>query len=372
MSERLKNLEDALVRLQEKKHKVVFLIPDTNGIARASIAISYKHAMALHKQGIAVVMLHDKKDYMGVGAWLGEEYETLTHTSIESNQLEVSASDFLVIPELYGNVVEKVEHLPCQKIIFVQSLEYMLDTYAPGKTWLDYGVLETMTTSKEAKDYIQDLMYVTNVKVVPIGVSDAFKPFKRLKKPVIAIHCKDTRKTAKLLKMFYIKYPYLRWLTFRDMHGMTENDFARNLSECILAVWSDQSSTFPLFLVEALKCDVPVVAQMPQLLFDWTTDDVATWAMTDAQIVELIARYVKTWMEDNVPEEFEHLDKLVEGKFTMTEMEEAITKVYGEYLEERIDVLSKVVTKAQEAEAAKAAEAETNNTETPQTDEEKS
>jgi hypothetical protein len=356
MSERLKNLEGAVERLQKKEHKVVFLVPDTNGIARASVAVTYKHAIALHRRGIAVIMLHDKNDYMGVGAWLGDEYEKLPHSSIESNKLEVSASDFIVIPELYGNVVEKIEHLPCQKIVFVQSLEYMLDTYTPGKTWLNYGALETMTTSPEAKQYIEDLMYVTNVKVVPIGVSDKFIPYKKLKKPVIAIHCKDTRKTAKLLKMFYIKYPYLRWITFRDMHGMTENDFARNLSECVVAIWSDQNSTFPLFVAESLKCNVPVVAQIPTLILDWMTDDVATWAMTDAQIVELVARFVKTWLEDHVPDEFENLNEL------------AVERVYGEYVEERIAMLTKVVEKLKESEA----EAETNNTETTQTNEEQS
>jgi glycosyltransferase involved in cell wall biosynthesis len=167
--------------------------------------------------------------------------------------------------------------------------------------------------------------------------------------------------------MFYIKYPYLRWITFRDMHGMTQNDFARNLSECILAIWSDQISTFPLFLVEALKCDVPVVAQMPQLLFDWTTDEVATWAMTDAQIIELVARFIKSWLEDNVPDEFKNLDKLIEGKFTVEEMENEVARVYDEYLTERIDTLTKAIDKLKEKEAAD----EANKTEIPQIDEKK-
>lgn len=348
MSNKLKNLESALERLQNKTHKVIFLVPDTNGIARASIAVMYRHAMTLHKQGINVVMLHEKNDYMGVGAWLGEEYDKLPHSSIESNKLEVSLSDFLIIPEIYGNVVEKVEHLPCQKILFVQSLEYMFDTYSPGKTWLNYGVLETMTTSPEAKAYIEDLMYMTNVKVVPIGIPDYFKPYDKLKKPVVAIHCKETRKTAKLLKMFYVKYPYLRWITFRDMHGMTEEDFARNLSECILSVWSDQNSTFPLFIVESLKCNVPVIAQMPNIILDWMTDEAATWAMTDSQIVELTGRFIKTWLEDHIPEEFNDINTLMDGKFTIEDMESAVVRVYDEYLDTRIKDLTVVIEKVKE------------------------
>lgn len=361
MSERLKNFENALERLRTKKHKIIFLVPDTRGIARASVAVTYKHAMTLHNQGLDVVMLHDKNDYMGVGAWLGDEYDKLPHTSIESNKLEVSISDFLIIPETYGNVVEKIEQLPCMKILFVQSLEYMLDTYSPGKTWLNYGVMDTMTTSPEAKQYIEDLMYMDNVKIVPLGISDEFKPYTKLKKPVIAIHCKDTRKTAKLLKMFYIKYPYLRWITFRDLHGMTEADFARNLSECILSIWSDQSSTFPLFVAESLKTNVPVIAQMPAIILDWMTDDMATWAMTDMQIIELTGRFIKTWLEDQVPEDFDNLTRFTDGKFTVDEMTKAIITVYDEYLAERIETITEVIDNFKDA----------NNIETPKTNEEK-
>lgn len=361
MSEKVKNLQAALERLQNKEYKVIFMVPDTKGIARGSVAVTYNHAMTLHKNGVKVIMLHDKNDFMSVGAWMGDEYDKLEHISIESNKLEVSASDFLVIPEVYGNIVEKIQHLPCQKIVFVQSVEYMLDTYSPGKTWLDYGVLDTMTTSPEAAQFLSDLMYIDNVKVVPIGVPDFFKPYKKLKKPLVAIHCKEPRKTARILKMFYIKYPYLRWITFRDMHGMTQADFANNLSECILAIWSDHTSTFPLFLVEAIKSDVPIIAQMPAVLQDWMTDEFGSFAFTDLQIVELAARFLKSWLEDNVPQEFHNLDKLLEDRFTMKEMEENVLRVYGEYAQERAKTITDVIAKLQ---------ADENKTETPQTNEE--
>jgi hypothetical protein len=328
----------------------VFLVPDTNGAARASVAITYHHALTLHKNNFNVTILHEKEDYMKVGAWLGDEYDELPHTSIESNQLEVSAADFLIIPEVFGNIVEKITTLPCQKIIFVQSLEYMLDTYTPGKSWLDYNVFETLTTSQPAKMFIEELMYVTNVKVVEMGIPETFKPYNKLKKPIVAIHCKEPRKTAKILKMFYLKYPYLRWIPFRDMHGMTQDDFARNLSECILAVWSDQSSTFPMFLAEALKCDVPVVAQIPTLLQNWTNAESANWAMTDMEIIELTALFIKSWLEDHVPSECKDVYKLMEGKLTYAQMEESVLKVYGEYAEERLDILTKMIEKLKEEE----------------------
>lgn len=363
MSEKLKNLEKAVSRLQNNQFNFIFLVPDTNGVARASVAITYHHALTLHNRGINVIILHEKNDYMKVGSWLGEEYDALKHISIESNKLEVSASDFLVIPEVYGNIVEQTSHLPCRRIVFVQSLEYMLDTYSPGKSWLDYNVIDTIATSPEAKQAIEDLLYVTNVKVVPIGVPDIFKPYAKLKKPVVAIHCKEPRKTAKILKMFYLKYPYLRWITFRDMHGMTYADYARNLSECILSVWVDHNSTFPMFLLESVKSNVPVIAQLPTLLLDWMTDDYATWTMTDHQTIELTAAYIKSWLEDHIPPELMNVSRLTEGKFTRTEMEDAIEKTYKEYVDEHITAINAMIEKAKQEDIQ-------NKIETPQTNEE--
>jgi hypothetical protein len=196
-------------------------------------------------------------------------------------------------------------------------------------------------------------------------VPDIFKPYTKLKAPVVAIHCKEPRKTARILKMFYLKYPYLRWINFRDMHGMTYKDYARNLSECIVGVWVDHNSTFPLFLAEALKSDVPVVAQMPTLLLDWMKDEHAMWTMTDHQTIELIAMYVKSWMEDNIQPELLNLGKLVENQFTRAEMEAAVETTYKEYATELIKVLEEMIEKFT------AEEAETNNPETTQTNEEK-
>lgn len=364
MSEKLKNLEKAVQQLNDKEYKIIFLVPDTNGAARASVAVAYNQALAMKKNGFNTVILHEKEDYMKVGAWLGDKYDELPHVSIESNNLEVSPADFLILPETFGNVVEKITHLPCQKIVYVQSLEYMLDTYQPGKSWLDYGILETMTTSPEAKQMIEELLYVTNIKTITIGIPDTFKPYTKLKKPVVAIHCKEPRKTARLLKMFYLKYPTLRWIVFRDMHGMTYDDFAKNLNECILAIWSDQTSTFPLFVAEALKCNLPIIAQIPTLLHDWTTDECASWAMTDMQIVELTAIFVKSWLEDHIPKEFENVQKLIEGKFTMAQMEESTLKVFGEYAGERVAQLNKLIDKCKEDELN-----EENKSETPETNE---
>jgi hypothetical protein len=41
-------------------------------------------------------------------------------------------------------------------------------------------------------------------------------------KPIISIHTREPRDTAKIIKSFYLKYPQFRWITFRDMRGINK------------------------------------------------------------------------------------------------------------------------------------------------------
>ena len=43
---------------------------------------------------------------MGIAEWLGEEYANLPHVSIESQQLQVGPSDFVIIPEAFASINE--------------------------------------------------------------------------------------------------------------------------------------------------------------------------------------------------------------------------------------------------------------------------
>ena len=53
----------------------------------------------------------------GVADWLGEEYANLPHISLESQQLNVGAKDFIVIPEVFSNVMEQCKNFPSKRIL---------------------------------------------------------------------------------------------------------------------------------------------------------------------------------------------------------------------------------------------------------------
>lgn len=332
----LSNLEKSIEKIKSKEHNIVFMVPDTKGNARASVSNIYRQAMTLKELGYNTAILLEKKDSIRPSVWLGAEYDTLTHYSIEENNMVMGGQDFIVIPELFGNVLEQIENLPMEKILFVQSYEYLLDSYAPGKSFLDHKVSNCLTTTETVGNMIQETFPRANVKTVPMVIPSYFKPTENLPKPIVAIHCRDARKAAKVIKTFYLKYPIYRFLSFRDMHTMTEKDFATNLRDCCLSVWIDDESSFGTFPIESMKSNVPVLGKIPNIIPEWMNDDNGIWVYDENQIVDLISAYIKNWLEDNVPENLQNLNVSLQNKYDDVTFKNKLEVVYNEFFDQRI------------------------------------
>lgn len=338
----VKNIEQSIDKIKNKEHKIVFMVPDTKGNGRACVSVIYRQAMALNEAGYTVALLLEKKDSIKASVWLGDEYEKLTHYTIEENNMVMGGHDFIVIPEIYGSVLEQIEKLPMEKILFIQSYDYFLEPYAPGTSFMDKGVSNTLTTSNTLSTMLDDTLRYTNTKVIPVGIPEWFSPTDNLVKPTVGIHCRDAKKAAKIIKTFYLKYPIYRFISFKDMHSMTEKDFAANLKDCCLSVWVDDESSFGTFPVESMKCNVPVVGKIPNIIPEWMTDDNGIWVYDEHQIVDLISAYIKNWLEDSVPENLQNVSESMKDKYTMTEFVDTTTKVFEEFFNERIEKLEKI------------------------------
>jgi hypothetical protein len=338
----LKNLEGAIEKIRNNESKIIFLSPDTKGTARGSVSYIYRQALTLKNAGYNVSILHEKNDYTKVGTWLGEEYDTLEHKSIENNDLTVGPQDLIIVPEIYGNVFEQILQLPVEKIILVQSFDYLLDSFSPGKSWVDYDVNHCITTSKTLKEIIEDLVPGCIIDYIEPGISDVFTPSLTPQTPVVAIHCREQRKAAKIIKSFYLKYPLYRFISFKDMHGMAEADFAKNLKECSLSVWVDDDSTFGTYPIESMKCNVPVIGKVPNIIPEWMNDDNGIWVYDENQIVDLIFNYIKNWMEDAIPENLTKINETVSDKYLMETFEKSTLETFKTIFERKIAKLNKI------------------------------
>ena len=342
-------LEKSIEILKSKQSRIYLFVQDTKGNPRASIRYIYDMGMALKKGGYNPIILHEKPDYTGVSEWLGEEYMTLPHNPIEGQNLEISPEDFIIIPEIFGFIMEQVKDLPCAKIVLCQAYDHMMETLQPGFGWGNYGFYKCITTSEFQKDYISTVMRNVSIDILPPVISDKFEKSKFPQKPIVAVHSRDQRKTLNFIKTFYLRFPQYRWITFRDLRGLSEEDFSTFLKDCFLSVWIDETSGYGTFPLESMKCGVPVIGKVPTLFPHWMNEDNGLWLGEETKICDFTADFIQNWLEDNIkPELYDKMDETVSTLISKEDFETNINNFFSNYITSRetsfVEQLNKLKT----------------------------
>jgi hypothetical protein len=350
-------------KLESKDFGIYFFTLDTKGNPVAGIANIYEHVKVLNQLGYRAYILHEKNDYKkfgdedenGLGDWLGEEYANLPHMSIESGALNVGPQDFLIIPEAFSSVMQQkeVRSLPCKKIVFSQSHEYIFELLPLGRRWTDFGFNDVITTSEKQGEYLKTLFPSIKTHVVPVAISSYFKASNKPKLPIVTIHTRNQSDVSKITKSFYLQYPIYKWLTFKELRGLSKAQFADELSKSCLAIWVDDVAGFGTFPLEAIECDTPVIGKIPNMVPEWMeeldSDGQSVlkynglWTNSTLNIPELISTYMKVWLEDSVPQEL--LDGMAETKGVYSEENQSkkIEEVYSSLVQSRTDEFKNII-----------------------------
>lgn len=347
-SEQLSKIEKSIENLKEKKSKIYFLVQDTKGNAKASIAYLYRMAYALYNENYNVQILHEKNDYVGVSNWLGSQYMKIPHQSIDDQKLQVAPEDFIVVPELYGFVMGQISNLPCGKIVVSQAYDYILETLQPGQSWNQLGFLKCITTSNQQKIYIDSLMRNTSVDVIEPYISDTFKKNTLPSNPIIAIHSREQREGLSIIKQFYLKFPQYRWVTFRDMRGMSENEFAESLQKSFMSVWIDETSAYGTFPLESMKSGVPCMGLVPRMIPEWMSEDNGLWLTNKNEMVDFIADFLQNWLEDNISDQLlSEMEKTTNKLPTMDSFNREVVNHFQGYIHTRMESFQEQYNKLQ-------------------------
>jgi hypothetical protein len=368
IEEQISQITLALNNIENKNFNVYFFVLDTKGNPTAGIANIYEHVKILKGLGYNACILHEKNDYKlrgdqegnGVADWLGEEYAALPHASIEGQDLNISPSDFVVIPEIFANIMDQLKGFPCKKIVMSQSYDYLLELLQIGKRWnVDYGFNDVITTSEKQADYVKSLFPSIQTHIVPVSISDYFKDSDKPKIPVVSILTRNHGEAAKIAKSFYLQFPLYKWITFKELRGLPKTQFATELAKSCLAVWIDDQAGFGTFPLEAIESNTPVIGKIPNMVPEWmeTTNDKGVkviknngiWTNTTLNIPELIANYLKVWFEDSLPQELLNGMEQSKGQYTSEKQITAATEVYTKIFENRKSELSIVLEKLTEA-----------------------
>ena len=369
MSEQLENIKNSIEKIKNKDFGIYFFTLDTKGNPTAGVATIYEHVKKLRDLGYNAHILHDKNDYklredeegMGIAEWLGEEYATLPHISIESQQLQVGPQDFVIIPEAFASVMKQTKDFPCKRVIFLQAYEYIFEMLEIGEGWEQFNISDVITTNKNLSDYARSIFRGINVDEIPVGIPEYFTNSDKPKVPTIAMSSRDKRELLKIVKIFYQKYPHYRFVTFRDMSGLPRKDFAKQLGESFVSVWLDELSGFGTFPIESMKCNTPVIGKIPRMVPEWmgTVDengnlnlnDNGIWTANLNSIPDVVATMVGLYLEDALPENILNGMKEYQDKYTVETSEKVLIEVYERLFGKRMVELQSMVTQLQEQES---------------------
>ena len=344
--EKIKKIEGSVTNLKEKTARIYFLVQDTKGNPKASIKYIYDMAITLKNSGYNPIIIHETTDYEGVSSWLGEKYMELPHQSIDGQNLAISPEDMIVLPELYGHVMEQIKNLPCGKVVLCQAYDHMLETLAPGVTWPQLGFYKCITTSEKQKEYISEVMKNVSIDILEPFIDGTFTKKDKPSKPIISIHTRDQRDTAKIIKTFYLKYPQYRWITFRDMRGISMEDFSKFLKESFLSVWVDNESSFGTYPLESMSVGTPVIAKVPNMIPEWINEENGVWTQQFNEIVDVVANFIQNWLEDNITEKlYENMEMTSSKYLDKNKFESGVIELFNEYFTTRIDAFQEQLDK---------------------------
>jgi hypothetical protein len=346
-TEQTTKLEKAIQSMRDKKSRLYFIVQDTKGNAKASLRFTYQVAMTLKKDGYNPIILHENKEYFGVSEWLGEEYMAeLPHKSIDDGNLEISPDDIIIVPEIFGYIMDQVKNLPCGKVILAQAYDHIFETLQPGESWNQLGFLKCITTSETQKSQIEKSMRKVSFEIIKPVISECFVKSNLPAKTIISVHSRDQRDTVNLIKQFYVRFPQYRWITFRDLRGLSEKEFANGLKDSFLSVWIDQTSGFGTFPLESMKVGVPVIGLLPHLQPEWLNEDNGIWLANKNTLTDVIADFTQNWLEDNLnPELFDEMEKTSSQYSDKETFEKNVLDVFSDMIETRMNTFEAQLTK---------------------------
>lgn len=330
----IKAIEADLKKYEDKSFNVYFFVMDTKGNPSATLRYIYQTAYTLKEMGYKVTMLHQEKEFKGVEQWLGEKYAQLPHRNIATENVDVSAADFLFIPEIYANVMSQTKNVPCKRIAILSNMNYLTEIIPVGVTWFDMGINEVVTTTKNNEAAIKSYFNGIKTHVVSPYIPPMFRKGNKPQDMIVNFISRDPSDINKVIKPFFWKYPVYKWVSFRDLRGLPQETFADALREGAITIWIDDDTNFGTSLLEAIKSGSLVLAKVPKIPAEWMVDDKgvltgsAVWFDDLRKVPDVIASVVRSWLLDQVPQEIYDKADEVSGLYTKDQHQKEVLDVY--------------------------------------------
>lgn len=346
----------SIKKIDTKSNKIMFFIPDVNGVPAASIYEFYFHATTLKNDGYNVIILTENDKYEKPD-FIESELVQLEHVSVESNRLTVSPEDLLVIPEIFTNVMEQTKNLPCMRVVLLQSIDNTTKALLPGYDWSMFGITHVLTTSKTMERFVEEFFGKRkfNLKSYNVSVPDYFVDKYPLKRPVVSILVRNEKELDKIVKLFLSKYPQYRWLNFEPMltnskppKHLRRKDFADKLAKNFAALWIDRISSHALFPLECMKVGTIPICLIPDVTPEYLVDEEGkpvqnsgVWTADFFQLPSLIADTLRMFLDDEIGVDVYDKFKKIADNYSPEISKNQLLTIYKGYFQDRRDSLQK-------------------------------
>jgi hypothetical protein len=343
--DRIEKIKEIIGKLEGKEMNIYFFTIDTKGAASASVANMYECVKLLGDLGYKAHMLYDKEGFTPVDGWLPKEYAQLSH--VVTGDLEIEPSDVLIVPEVFPTVMDKLSAFPCKKVVFAQAYTHIFELLPIGKTWnYDFKFFDVITTTDAQAEFISNHFPQIRTHVVAPSIPSYFKPDTKPVTPVVGIMARKQTDVLNIIKSFYLQYPMYKWVTFKDLRGLSRVDFANQIKGNCLSVWVDDVSSFGTFPLESMECNVPVMGVVPDMVPEWMIKeskegvellDNGFWTDNILNLPSMIYEYLNLWLNDKVPGEvFENME-LTKGTYTVQKQKDGLEQIFGSLIETSIE-----------------------------------
>lgn len=349
-------LKETIEKIKEKQYKMYFFLPDHNPPS-GGIKVVYDQVNILNQNGYNAIIVHSKKGF--TPTWLSGIYEknedgTFKNIPIlytEGENISISMEDFIFVPEGYPNILESIkkQRASCKTIVFCQNWYYIMNALPPGVTWEDYGVKDVLVNCKSVGEYAKLLMPSLNVKYITTAIDQNLFNCENKRDKSFVVAFQPSRdggaKSYNAIKTFYAIFPHLKFVQFKELKGLTLEQYAQEMKNSTFYVHFDEFCGWGTAPLEAFNCKNYVTGWDGIGTTDYFSQDNG-WVVRNGDILA-IASTIGRMIEEFIMNSAKEKDRGMEQAtmiYTKDQELDSTLKVHNEYREERIEELENILS----------------------------
>lgn len=257
------------------------------------VRVIYRQVELLRRRGFEATVVQDERGFRP--SWFESD------APVESlHDVRPSASDFVVIPEIYTDAAELFPETGPAKIVFCQSYYLVFNGFAATEAWRTW-CSDVVCVSTTVRDYLRRAFGI-DAPLWPAFVDrELFQP-RRKRLQICYMPRKRPDEAAFIKESFASIYPELRSIPWVEIDGVPETEVARIMGESAIFLALGSYEGLGLPPLEAMASGCQVVGFSAGRRSEYASADNGRWIEDGDPIacVDALAQTLKEYKERDV------------------------------------------------------------------------